>query len=310
VNRYLAVALGGLLLLIVAVSAFYTISETEQVIITQFGEPIGAPHTDPGLHVKVPFIQQANTFDKRWLEWDGDPNQIPTRDKKYIWVDTYSRWRVVDPLKFFQSVHDERGAQSRLDDIVDGETRNVIANHDLIEVVRITNRKFTESEEISDLEGGTAAVAISVGRDGITRQILQKASAITHNFGIELKDVQIKRIGYVTDVQQKVYERMISERRRIAERSRSEGLGKSAEIRGQKERELKGIQSEAYKKAQELMGKADATASRIYADAYSRDPEFYQFLKTMETYRNTMNADSTLLLSTESDFFKYLTRAK
>jgi membrane protease subunit HflC len=280
------------------------------VIITQFGQPIGAPHTDPGLHVKVPFIQHVNSFDKRWLEWDGDPNQIPTRDKKYIWVDTYSRWRVVDPLKFFQSVRDERGAQSRLDDIVDGETRNVIANHDLIEVVRITNRKFTESDEISDLEGGQGNADISVGRDGITREILRKASAITHSFGIDLKDVRIKRIGYVTDVQQKVYERMISERRRIAERSRSEGFGKSAEIRGQKERELKGIQSEAYKKAQDLMGKADASASRIYADAYSRDPEFYQFLKTMETYRNTVNADSTFLLSTDGEFFKYLTRAK
>jgi membrane protease subunit HflC len=309
VNRLVAGALGALLLIVVLFSALYTVGETEQVIITQFGEPIGAPHTDPGLHLKVPFIQQVNSFDKRWLEWDGDPNQIPTRDKKYIWVDTYSRWRIIDPLKFFQNVRDERGAQSRLDDIVDGETRNVIANHDLIEIVRTTNRKFTESEEISDLEAQVAA-NINVGRDGITREILQKASAITHTFGIELKDVQVKRIGYVSDVQQKVYERMISERRRIAERSRSEGFGKSAEVRGQKERELKGIQSEAYKKAQELMGKADASASRIYADAYSRDPEFYQFLKTMETYRNAINEDSTFLLSTDGDFFKYLTHAK
>lgn len=309
-NRTIAALAAGLLLIVVVASASYTVGETEQVIITQFGQPIGAPKTDPGLHFKVPFIQQVHTFDKRWLEWDGDPNQIPTRDKKYIWVDTYSRWRIVDPLKFFQTMRDERGAQSRLDDIVDGETRNVIANHDLFEVVRTSNRKFVESEEISDLEGGQVTSNITLGRDGITREILKKASAITLTFGIELRDVQIKRIGYVADVQQKVYERMISERRRIAERSRSEGLGKSAEIRGQKERELKGIQSEAYKKAQELMGKADASASRIYAEAYSRDPEFYQFLKTMETYRNTINQDSTFLLSTDGDFFKYLTRAK
>jgi membrane protease subunit HflC len=309
-NRPIAGLIGGVLLLIVAWSSLYTVGETEQVIITQFGEPIGSPHTDPGLHIKVPFIQEVHSFEKRWLEWDGDPNQIPTRDKKYIWVDTYSRWRITDPLKFFQNVRNEQGAQSRLDDIVDGETRNVIANHDLFEVVRTSNRKFAESEEISDLEGGQVTSNITVGRDGITREILKKASAITHNFGIELKDVQIKRIGYVADVQQKVYERMISERRRIAERSRSEGFGKSAEIRGQKERELKGIQSEAYKKAQELMGKADASASRIYAEAYSRDPEFYQFLKTMETYRNTINQDSTFVLSTDGDFFKYLTHAK
>jgi modulator of FtsH protease HflC len=310
VSRVLLLVVGVLLLVVAASSALYTIDETEQVIITQFGEPIGPPRTDPGLHVKVPFIQQIHSFDKRWLEWDGDPNQIPTRDKKYIWVDTFSRWRISDPLKFFQSVRDERGAQTRLDDIVDGETRNVIANHDLIEVVRSTNRRFAESQETAEFEGAQNVVNIAVGRDGITRAILQKASAITKNFGIELKDVQIKRVGYVTDFQQKVYERMISERRRIAERSRSEGLGKSAEIRGQKERELKGIQSEAYKKAQELMGKADATASRIYAEAYSRDPEFYQFMKTMETYRNTIASDSTLLFSTDSEFFKYLNRAK
>jgi modulator of FtsH protease HflC len=310
VTRAVSAVVVGLILIVIAFSALYTVNETEQVIITQFGQPIGSPHTDPGLHIKVPFIQQVHSFDKRWLEWDGDPNQIPTRDKKYIWVDTFSRWRIVDPLKFFQNVRNEQGAQSRLDDIVDGETRNVIANHDLFEVVRTSNRKFAESEEISDLEGGQVASNITVGRNGITREILKKASAITVNFGIELRDVQIKRVGYVADVQQKVYERMISERRRIAERSRSEGLGKSAEIRGQKERELKGIQSEAYKKAQELMGKADATASRIYAEAYSRDPEFYQFLKTMETYRNTISQDSTFLLSTDGDFFKYLTRAK
>jgi membrane protease subunit HflC len=310
VNRLLLAGVAALVLIVVASSALYTVGETEQVIITQFGQPIGSPHTSPGLHIKMPFIQQIHSFDKRWLEWDGDANQIPTRDKKYIWVDTYSRWRISDPLKFFKNVRDERGAQSRLDDIVDGETRNVIANHDLFEVIRSSNRKFVESEEISDLEGGQMPSNITVGRHGITQQILQKAGAITQDYGIELRDVQIKRIGYVTEVQQKVYDRMVSERRRIAERSRSEGLGKSAEIRGQKERELKGIQSEAYKKAQDLMGKADATASRIYAEAYGRDAEFYQFMKTMETYRNTTNTDSMFLFSTDGEFFKYLNHSK
>lgn len=310
-SRAVLFVLGALAALIVLNAALYTVGETEQVIITQFGEPIGQPHTDPGLHVKVPFIQTIHTFEKRWLEWDGDPNQIPTRDKKYIYVDTYSRWRISDPLRFYQRVRDERGAQSRLDDIVDGETRNVIANQNLIEVVRSSNRKFAESEEMGDFQQTSEEVVgtIGIGREKITRQILEKARAITSEFGIELVDVRIKAINYVSEVQQKVYERMISERKRIAERSRSEGLGKSAEIRGQKERELKGIQSEAYKKAQELMGKADATSTKIYGDAYGRDPEFYQFLKTMETYRNTIGRDSTFILSTEGEFFKYLNRS-
>ncbi|MCX6551923.1 MAG: protease modulator HflC, partial [Acidobacteria bacterium] len=198
----------------------YTISETEQVIITQFGEPVGQPHTDPGLHMKVPFIQTVHVFDKRWLEWSGDPNQIPTRDKKYIWVDTYTRWRIKDPLLFYQRVRDERSAQSRLDDIVDGETRNVIANNDLIEVVRSTDRKFAENEENADVDMGVIAAAgkIEMGRDKITRAILDKSRHIVAEFGIELVDVQVRRVNYVTEVQQKVYERMISERRRIAER--------------------------------------------------------------------------------------------
>lgn len=290
----------------------YTIAETEQVIITQFGEPVGQPHTDPGLHMKVPFIQTVHAFDKRWLEWSGDPNQIPTRDKKYIWVDTYTRWRIKDPLLFFQRVTDERSAQSRLDDIVDGETRNVIANNDLIEVVRSTDRAFPETEENADVDMGAAAVAgkIAMGRDKITRAILDKSRHIVSEFGIELVDVQIRRVNYVAEVQQKVYERMISERRRIAERSRSEGHGKAAEIRGQKERELKGIQSEAYRKAQEVMGKADGEATRIYAEAYGRDPELYQFLKTMETYRKTFATDTTLILSTDGEFFKYLKQSR
>jgi membrane protease subunit HflC len=298
--------------LIIVWSSVYTIAETEQVIITQFGEPVGRPHTDPGLHLKVPFIQTVHTFDKRWLEWSGDPNQIPTKDKKYIWVDTYTRWRVKDALLFYQRVTDERSAQSRLDDIVDGETRNVIANNDLIEVVRSTDRTFPEFEENADVDMGAAAVAgkIAMGRDKITRAILEKSRHIVAEFGIELVDVQIRRVNYVAEVQQKVYDRMISERRRIAERSRSEGNGKAAEIRGQKERELKGIQSEAYRKAQEVMGKADGESTRIYAEAYGRDPALYQFLKTMETYRKTFAADTTLILSTDGEFFRFLKESK
>ncbi len=306
-TRTMTILVASLALLIVINSALYTVDEAEQTILTQFGEPVGSAHTDPGLHVKVPFIQTVHRFEKRWLEWDGDPNQIPTRDKKYIWVDTYSRWRIGDPLRFFQRVRDERGAQSRLDDIVDGETRNVIANHDLIEVVRATNRRFPDNEE-TQVVGVETAVEIAVGRDKIRQQILEKASKITAEFGIELVDVQIKRINYVSDVQQKVYERMISERKRIAEQSRSEGLGRSAEIRGQKERELKRIASEGYRRAQEIMGKADGESTRTYAEAYGRNPEFYQFLKTMETYRSTIGTDNLFILSTEGDFFKYLNR--
>jgi membrane protease subunit HflC len=293
-------------------ASLYTISETEQVIITQFGQPVGKPHTDPGLHMKVPFIQTVHPFEKRWLEWSGDPNQIPTKDKKYIWVDTYTRWRVKDPLLFYQRVRDERSAQSRLDDIVDGDTRNVIANNDLIEVVRSTDRPFTESEENASIDMSAAEVVgkITMGRNRITRAILEMSRPIVAEFGIELVDVQIRRVNYVTEVQQKVFDRMVSERRRIAERSRSEGQGKAAEIRGQKERELKGIQSEAYRKAQEIMGKADGESTRIYAEAYGRDPELYQFLKTMETYRKTMGPDTTLILSTDGEFFRFLKQSR
>ena len=310
--KHLGLAVAIFLGLLTLASSLYTISETEQVIITQFGEPVGQPHTDPGLHVKVPFIQQVHTFEKRWLEWSGDPNQIPTRDKKYIWVDTYTRWRMKDPLLFYQRVRDERSAQSRLDDIVDGDTRNVIANNDLIEVVRSSDRPFEETEEDAGIDTSAAEVVgkIAMGRNKITRAILEMSRPIVAEFGIELVDVQIRRVNYVTEVQQKVFDRMVSERRRIAERSRSEGQGKAAEIRGQKERELKGIQSEAYRKAQEIMGKADGESTRIYADAYGRDPELYQFLKTMETYRKTMAADTTLILSTDGEFFRYLKQSR
>jgi membrane protease subunit HflC len=296
----------GFIALLVLIDSVYVVTEMNQVIITQFGEPIGGAVTKAGLHMKVPFVQKANYFEKRWLEWNGDPNQIPTKDKKYIWVDTYCRWRISNPLVFFQRVRDERGGQSRLDDVVDGETRNIIANHDLIEIVRSSNRKFELSEEAALLDLSGVIGVIEVGRLKLSRLILENASKITSEFGVELKDVQIMRVNYVDEVQKKVFDRMIAERQRIAAKYRSEGDGKSAEIRGQKEKELKRIQSEAYRQAQEIKGKADAEATKVYAQAYNLDPEFYQFMKTLETYRTALEKETWLLLSTDSEFFKYL----
>jgi membrane protease subunit HflC len=304
--RNLLIVVVALIVLLALLDAVYIVSETNQVIITQFGEPIGGAVNSAGMHLKVPFIQKTNYFEKRWLEWDSDPNQIPTKDKKYIWVETYARWRISNPLVFFQRVRDERGAQSRLDDIVDGETRNAVANFDLIEIVRSTNREFELTEESIILELSEAVGKIQIGREKIVQVILEKASKITPEFGVELKDVRIKRVNYVDEVQKKVFDRMIAERNRIAAKYRSEGDGKSAEILGQKERELKRIQSEAYRKAQEIKGKADAEATRIYAEAYNLDPEFYQFTKTLETYRTTLDKETWLLLSTDSEFLKYL----
>lgn len=292
--------------LLALIDGVYIVSETNQVIITQFGEPKGTAVTSPGMHFKVPFIQKANYFEKRWLEWDGDANQIPTRDKKYIWVDTYCRWRISDPLVFYQRVKDERGAHSRLDDVVDGETRNVIASFDLIEIVRSTNREFNLSEESALLDYSEVIGKIQVGRARIAEMILERASKITPEFGVELKDVRIKRVNYVDEVQKKVFDRMVAERQRIASRYRSEGDGRSAEIRGQKERELKIITSEAYRKAQEIRGRAEAEATKIYAQAYNLDPEFYQFLKTLETYRSTLAKNTWLILTTNSEFLKFL----
>jgi len=304
--RYVLIIGVVLAIVIVFGSALYIVSETNQVIVTQFGEPIGGAITSPGIHLKVPFIQKANYFEKRWLEWDGDANQIPTKDKKFIWVDTYARWRISDPLVFFQRVRDERGAQSRIDDIIDGETRNAVAKFDLIEIVRSSNREFELTEEIAILGIAEVIAKIETGRERIAEIILEKSSEITPEFGVELKDVRIKRINYVEEVQRKVFDRMIAERQRIAAKYRSEGDGKSAEIRGEKEKELKRIQSGAYRTAQEIKGKADAEATRIYALAYNRDPEFYQFMKTLDTYRASLDKETWLLLSTESEFLKYL----
>jgi membrane protease subunit HflC len=304
--KLLLAGAAALALLMTTASALYTVSETEQVVITQFGRPIGQAVIAPGLHLKFPFVQDANVFDKRWLEWDGDANQVPTRDKKYIWVDTYARWRIADPLRFFQRLRDERGAQSRLDDIIDGETRNVIASHNLIEVVRSSNRTFEQGEEAQDILEEEEKQEVTQGRDRITRMILQRASQVMPEFGIELVDVQIQRINYVDSVQTKVFERMISERKRIADRHRSEGQGRSAEIRGRKERELKRIGSEAYRKSQEVMGKADAEAAAIYAGAHGRDGELYRFVQTLNLYRDTVDKETSLILSSDAEIFRFL----
>jgi membrane protease subunit HflC len=308
-NRLLGLAAAVVLSTALGGCAVYTLDETEQAVITRFGEPRGQPITAPGMHFKMPLADTVNRFEKRWLEWNGDPNQIPTKDKKYIWVDTFGRWRIADPLRFFQRMRDERTAQSRLDDIIDGETRNAIASFALIEAVRVSNREFEDDETRSGEDIFTPAEKVEIGRDRLTRRILERASSVVAEFGVELVDVQMKRINYVDEVQVKVFERMISERRRIAERSRSEGMGRSAEIRGQKERELKAIKSEAYRRAQELQGKADAEAAKIYAKAFGRDPEFYSFLRTLEAYRTTVDGTTSLFLGTDADFFRYLRSA-
>jgi modulator of FtsH protease HflC len=300
--RAVAVVLG----LLVLFASVYTVSETEQVIVTQFGKPVGGPITAAGLHVKVPFIQTLHRFDKRWLEFDGDPNQIPTKDKKYIWVETYARWRIADPLRFYQAVNDERGGQSRLDDVVDGQTRNAVASYDLIEIVRSSNRPFQVTEELEGIGSAEALTKIEVGREKIAQVVLKKSAEITPQFGIELEDVRFKRLNYIDTVQQKVFERMISERRRIAERSRSEGQGRAAEIRGQKERDILAATSVGYRSAQELKGEADAKATAIYARAYGKDPPLYEFLKSMETLKEGLDPETWLILSTDTELLKYL----
>ncbi len=290
--------------LIILGGTLYTIDQTQQVIITQFGEPIGKPITRPGLHFKKPFVQKVNYFDKRLLTWDGLPTQIPTKDKKYIWIDTTARWKIVDPLKFLRTVGSERTAQSRLDDIIDSAARNQITSHLLYELVRNSNREFVQTE--LGVQAQEEIGEVKFGREKITREILKEASPAAPKFGIELVDVRIKRLNYVEEVRRKVYGRMISERKRMAEKYRSEGQGKKAEIEGMREEEQKKISSQAYRRAQEIMGEADAEATKIYAVSYRKDPEFYSFLKTLESYRGTLNEQTWLVLTSDSDFYKYL----
>ena len=285
----------------------FIVNETQQVVLTQFGRPVGQAITKAGLHFKKPFVQQAHYFEKRLLNWDGDPNQIPTKDKKYIWIDTTSRWKIADPLVFLQAVGNEIGAQSKLDNIVNAATRDAITGHLLVEATRNSNRILkTKEEKQLAIVAEKALADIKVGREELEAMILEKARVLAPQYGIELVDVRIKRINYVEAVRKKVYERMIAERNRAAEQYRSEGLGKRAEIQGQMGKELKQITSEAYKESQGIRGKADAQTIKIYAEAYNKDPEFYSFLKTLETYQKTIDRKTTLILTTDNDYFGYL----
>lgn len=307
---------GGLIVAIVVIVLFvasggvFVVNETQQVILTQFGKPVKKPIIDAGLHFKIPLIQKANFFEKRWLEWDGDANQITTRDKKYIWVDTYARWRISDPLKFFETMMNETSAHGRLDDIIDGETRVNVAKFNLIELVRTTNREMNLTISAGSGPADQQDFHVETGRDKISRLILEKIRKVAPTYGIELVDFRIKRLNYEKSVRAKVYERMISERKRIAEQYRSEGQGRKAEVIGKTQRELERIQSEAYRKSEEIMGKADATATKIYADTYSKDPNFYKFLKSLEALKATASKDQTLILSTDSEFYELMKRYK
>src|SRR3954469_16510186 len=308
---------GAFLVLRLVLGCFYTVDQTEQVIVTQFGKPIGGPTTDPGLHLKLPLIQEVNRIDKRFLEWDGLTVAIPTRDKTYIHVDTYARWRIADPMVYFVRLRDERSAQARLEDILGSETRNAIAKHDLIEIVRTDKDRKPlrdESLKIGPVGMGTIGVLppIAFGRWKVEDEIKKAAAVKLAEFGVELLDLRLRRVNYNPDVLDRIYQRMISERRQIAQRFRSEGEGEAARIAGQKERDLNEIQSTAYRKVQEIRGEADGKATEIYARAYTQNPqasEFYGFLKSMETYRRALAKDSTLILSTESDLFNLLKRS-
>ncbi|NBP79447.1 protease modulator HflC [bacterium] len=321
-SRSLLSQLTGPFALLLAVTAVvllsgsaYTIDQTEQVVITRFGKPVGEPinvgREDAGLHFRIPLISTVNRFDTRILEWDGQPNQMTTRDKLYIVVDTFARWRIADPLLYFQALRDERSALSRLDDIIGSETRNVVARHDLIEVVRSEKDRVPVRDETLEEFGTTVGVLppIQFGRIALEREILEAAIPKVKLWGIELLDVRIKRINYKSDVITKIYERMISEREQIAEKFRSEGAGEAAKIDGRREKDLREIQSQAYREVEEIQGKADAAASEIYANAYNTSPvaaEFYGFLKTLDLYREALGSDTTVVLTTDSDLFRLL----
>jgi len=285
----------------------FTVSETEQVVITQFGRIVGDAIKDPGLKFKLPFIQKAHSFNKNILEWDGEPGQIPTLDKTFIWVDAFARWRIVDPVKFFQTVNNRLNAMNRLNDIIDPAVRNFITSHKLIDAVRKSNRELDTAEVgLEDLEKKPQShYGITIGREKITQGILEQAQPKVDQFGIELVDVKIKGINYVEEVRKSVYDRMIAERKQIAEKFRSEGKGEAQKVLGQKDKELQQITSEAYRIAQELKGKADAEATQIYAAAYGLDPEFYSFLQTLEVYSDSLDKSSSVLLSTDSELMKY-----
>jgi len=307
----------SIIVLLVAVAfglmgTFYTLEEGQQAVIVQFGRPVGDPVTEAGLHIKLPFVQEVRRFEKRLLIWDGDPNQIPTKGREFIWVDTTARWRIVDAKKFLENVATEAGAQSRLNDIIDSVVRDQVSSSELVELVRSASWAVPEQkvlEEVAAEQKEELRKQISRGREEITRTILAEARRIIPQYGIELVDVRIKRLDYVESVREKVYARMISERKRIAAQFRSEGEGQSAEILGTMEKELRQINSTAYRRFQEIRGKGDAEATRIYGDSFGRNPEFYAFLRTLEVYREGSKKNSVLILTTDSDFYRYLKQA-
>jgi membrane protease subunit HflC len=324
VRRYADLAfspLGAALAILLGIVLFgcaYTVDQAEQVVVTQFGRPVGTPINSnqgggagPGLHFKIPFVQQANRFEKRILEWDGPPNEMTTGDKLYVVVDTFARWRIVDPLVYLQSLRDERSALSRIDDIIGSETRNVVARHDLIELVRSDKDRVPEKDALVAEGSGAVGVLppIRFGRPELEREILAAAKEKVGIWGIELLDIRVKRINYKPGVIEKIYDRMMSERMQIAERFRSEGAGEAAKIEGRRDKDLKRIQSDAYRRVQEIRGAADAKASEIYAAAYTASPraaDFYAFQKTLDTYEAALGADATLVLTTDSDLFRLL----
>ena len=297
-----------LVLLGIVYASAFVVDETQQVVVTQFGRVVGNPKTEPGLYFKIPLIQDATYFPKNLQEWDGDPGQIPTLDKTYIWVDSFARWKIVDPIKFLQTVNNTISAKGRLDDIIDPAVRNFITSYRLIETVRLSNRELDTFElGLEDEKRESRNLyQVATGREKITEGILRQAQPKLSPFGIELVDVKIKRINYVEEVRDSVYGRMIAERQQIAEKFRSEGKGEAQKILGDKERDLKRISSEAYRSAQQIKGKADAEATQIYAEAYGIDPDFFSFTKSLEVYNETLGKDSAMVLSTDSDFLKYI----
>ena len=309
-NRQLLYGVFAFFALLCLLASTFTVKEYEQVVVTQFGRPIGNAITTPGINFKLPFIQTANVFEKRFMEWVGDPNQLPTKDKKFIFVETYARWQITDPLQFFKRLTNERGAQSRLDDILDGETRNVVAKNNIEELVRSSNRK-PELDSIGEVLGDSLAM-VYVGRDKMQEMILKSANKQAIELGIKILDFRFKRINYVQEVQTQVYERMKSERFRIADKFRSEGQGEASKINGDKDRELKNIQSAAFKRAEEIKGRADATAAGIYASAYNQSAQsknLYGFLKSMETLEKTFSEKTSVILSTNSEIYQYLKKS-
>jgi len=305
-NRLIILVMGALLL-IFSGSPFFVVNEYEQAVITQFGKPIGTAKKKAGLYLKIPFIQKITYFDKRLLEWDGDPSEIPTKDKKYIWVDTIARWKISNPLRFYQSVYNERGGHAKLDNIIGSAVMDLVTSHNLVEIVRSSNRLLEEN--IISKKGFVEKEAlekIKKGREKLRQAILKQAKELVPQYGIDLVDVRIKRVNYVEEVRRKVYDRMVSERMRAAEQYRSEGKGKKEEIEGQTNKELKTILSLAYKDAQKIKGKADKKATGIYAGAYSKNPEFFVFMKSLDAYSESLNKDSRIILTTDSDYFKYL----